>query len=207
MGQQAPVVHFIGLGGITLLAAFILLERHTKEPMMPIELFHSRTFTGANLLTFFLYTALSGTLFYLPLNLIQIQGYTPTQAGLAMLPLVITLFLLSRWAGGLVERYGARLPLTVGPLITACGYAVLAVPGVGGSHWTTYFPPMIVLGFGMAISVAPLTTTVMSAVVPVRTGATSGINSAISQTAALLALAVSASLFYQRFSERLPIST
>ena len=198
-------VRLIGIVGIALLGAFIIAERHTKEPMMPNELFRSRTFSGANALTFFLYAALSGALFYMPLNLIQIQRYSPTQAGLAMLPLVVTLFLLSRWAGGLVARYGAKLPLTIGPLIAACGYALLVIPEVGGTYWKTYLPAMIVLGVGMAISVAPLTTTVMNSVTPARSGAASGINNAIAQTAALLALAVCSPLFYQKFSERLPI--
>lgn len=200
-----PLIRSLGLAGVALLAAFVFAERHTEAPLMPVELFRSRTFSGANILTFFLYASLSGVLFYLPLNLIQIQRYTPTQTGAAMLPLVVTLFLLSRWAGGLVARYGARLPLTLGPLITAGGYALLAIPGVGGPYWRTYLPALIVLGCGMSISVAPLTTTVMSSVAPERSGAASGINNAVSQTAALLALAISSPLFYQQFSKALPI--
>jgi len=199
------LVRLIGIVGVAMLAAFVLVERRAREPIMPIELFRSRTFSGANILTFFLYAALSAALFYLPLDLIQIQGYTPTQAGMAMLPLVLTLFLLSRWAGGLIDRFGPRLPLTVGPLITACGYALLAIPGVGGPYWKTYLPALIVLGLGMAISVAPLTTTVMSSVSPGRSGAASGINNTVSQTAALLALAICSPLFYQAFSKSLPI--
>jgi EmrB/QacA subfamily drug resistance transporter len=198
-------VRLVGIAGAAILAAFVLVERRANEPMMPIELFRSRTFSGANILTFFLYAAMSAALFYLPLNLIQIQGYTPTQAGLGMLPLVLTLFLLSRWAGGLVDRYGPRLPLTVGPLITACGYGLFAIPGVGGPYWKTYLPALIVLGLGMAISVAPLTVTVMSSVSPARSGAASGINNAVSQTAALLALAISSPLFYQAFAKSLPL--
>ncbi len=199
------LVRLVGIAGIATLAAFVLVERRAKEPMMPIELFQSRTFSGANILTFFLYAALSGTLFYLPLNLIQIQGFTPTQAGMAMLPLVLTLFLLSSWAGGLVDRYGPRLPLTMGPLIAACGYALFAIPGVGQPYWKAYLPALTVLGLGMAMSVAPLTTTVMSSVTPAKSGAASGINNAISQTAALLALAISSPLFYQAFAKSLPI--
>ncbi len=199
------LARLVGIAGIAVLTAFLLVERRAKEPMMSIELFRSRTFSGANILTFFLYAALSGTLFYLPLNLIQIQGYTPTQAGMAMLPLVLTLFLLSRWAGGLIARYGPRLPLTMGPLITACGYGLLAIPGVGGPYWKTYLPALIMLGLGMVISVAPLTMTVMSSISPARSGAASAINNSISQTAALLALAICSPLFYQAFAKSLPI--
>jgi EmrB/QacA subfamily drug resistance transporter len=195
--------HLAGFIGLTFLGTFIYAERRASAPLMPVDLFRSRNFTGANLLTFFLYAALAGTLFYLPLNLIQIQGYSPTEAGAAMLPLVVIMFTLSRWAGGLIPRYGAKLPLVLGPMITAAGYVSLAIPGVGGSYWKTYLPAMVVLGFGMSISVAPLTTVVMSSVDQRRAGAASGVNNTISQTAALLALAICSPLFYLKFSDSL----
>jgi EmrB/QacA subfamily drug resistance transporter len=190
-------------GGVLALLVLLWWEAHTPAPMLPLKLFRSWSFSGANAMTLLLYFALSGALFFVPFELIDIQGYSAAQAGAAFLPLTLVMAALSRWAGGLAVRYGERLPLVVGPLIATVGLVLLALAAGGGSYWTSFFPAMTVLGLGMAISVAPLTTTVMRSAGDRYAGAASGINNATARVAGLLAVALLGALAVGAFTTAL----
>lgn len=198
-----PAVLASLLVGGAVLAAFVWFESRTVAPMMPLQLFRSPAFSGANAITLLLYFSLSGAMFFLPFNLIRIQGYSAALAGAAFLPMSLTMGLLSRWSGGLIERYGPRRLLIVGPLIAALGLALFAVPGIGGAYWKTFLAPMAVLGFGMAISVAPLTTTVMRGAQDRYAGVASGINNTTARVAGMLAVALLGAIAVGEFGRAL----
>jgi EmrB/QacA subfamily drug resistance transporter len=191
LGFKNPKVFTSLFIGAAALVTFLVAEKRGKNPMMPLGLFKSKTFAGANLLTLFLYSALGGILFFLPFNLIRVQGYSATAAGAALVPFVLTMFLLSRAASGLIERFGARLPLVAGPVIAGIGFALFSfAPVNSNNYWLDFFPAIMVMSLGMTISVAPLTTVVMGAVEERHAGIASGINNTVSRAASLLAIAV-----------------
>ncbi|HTC93167.1 MAG TPA: MFS transporter [Terriglobales bacterium] len=203
LGWSNPLVLGSLIVGFGCLVALVFVEARVTSPMVPLTLFKSRSFSGANLLTLFLYAAIGIFFFLLPLNLIQVQRYSASAAGAAILPLILLMFLLSRWAGGLVAHYGPRGPLTIGPLITAMGFVLFTLPSVGNSYWRSFFPALIVLGFGMTVTVAPLTTVVMNSVDQDRVGTASGINNAVARVAGVLAIAVLGIVMVKAFGSRL----
>jgi MFS family permease len=166
-----------------------VIEARSAHPMVPLGLFRIRAFAGTNLLTLFLYAALSATFFLLPFELIQAQRYSPSAAGAALLPLIVLISVLSRPAGAIADRIGPRVPLTVGPAVAALGFFLLAVPHDDPRYVTALLPSLTVLGLGMAMTVAPLTAAVLNAVGERDTGTASGINNAVARVAGLVAIA------------------
>jgi EmrB/QacA subfamily drug resistance transporter len=190
LGWHDPRVSGALILGVLSLVAFVLVELREDTPMVPPSLFNIPAFTGANLLTLFLYSAIGVFFFLLPLDLIQVHGYSATAAGASTLPLTLLMFSLSRWSGGLVARYGPRLPLIIGPLIVAAGFIIFALVATQSSYWRSYFPAFLVFGVGLSVTVAPLTTTIMTSVDNDRAGTASGINNAVARVAGVLAIAI-----------------
>ncbi len=203
LGARHPIVLAALLLGVVMLVALVIVEGRGRSPMMPLKVFRSRTFSLANALTLLLYAALAMVMFLVPLVLIQVQHYTATQAGAAIVPFAVIMFAGSRWAGGLIGRVGPRLPLTIGPAVAAVGIAMFVMTRVGGSYWSAVFPAVCLMGAGMTITVAPLTTTVMGAVETAHSGVASGINNAVSRVAGLLAIAVFGVLLANSFNARI----
>jgi EmrB/QacA subfamily drug resistance transporter len=189
-GFLVPRILITLVTGTVLVVLFLVVEKRVKNPLLPMNLFRARNFSGANLLSLLVYAALGSVLFFFPFNLIQIQNYSATAAGAALLPFVVVMFALSRWTGGLVHRFGPRLPLVIGTLVTGCGYVAAVIPKVGGSYWTTFFPAILLLGIGMSFCVAPITTTVIEAAGARFSGLASGFNTAVARVAALVSIAV-----------------
>lgn len=205
-GFDSPLVLLSIIGGVVAFIAFIWNERRSDHPMMPLRLFTSKTFSGANLLTLLLYGALGGALFFLPLNLIQVQGYAESVAGFALLPMMLLMVGFSFFMGGVVDRYGPRIPLIIGPSIVFVAFVLLSFIGITegqDAYWTTFFPAVIVFGIGMGITVAPLTTSVMGSVPQHNAGIASGINNAVSRSSQVLAVAIMGGIALLLFSQGL----
>ncbi len=190
-GEQGPAALPLALGavGLALLAGFVLVERRSDHPMLPVSIFASRQFTAANLVTFAVYAALAGVFFLLVLHLQVVGGFSPLVAGLALLPITVVMLLLSARAGAMAQRHGPRWLMTVGPLLAAVGILLLLRIGPAASYAVDVLPAVTVLGLGLAATVAPLTTTVLSAASTRHAGVASGVNNAVARTAGLLAVA------------------
>ena len=181
------------LAGLLLFALFIIIEYSSKHPMMPLNLFTNLTFSGANLLTMFLYAALGAAMLFLSLNMVQVQGYSQLQSGLTFLPFTVLMISIARFAGSIADQYGPRLLLIAGPLVTGTGFLLLSlVKQTSGAaqYWVTFFPGIMVMGLGMSFTVAPLTTAVMGSVSDHLSGTASGVNNAVSRIAGVLTNAV-----------------
>jgi EmrB/QacA subfamily drug resistance transporter len=203
VGWHNPQVYFSLAGGAIFFTAFIFIEQKSKHPMMPLQLFRNLTFSGANLLTLFLYAGLGSGMLFLSLNLVQVQGYSQLQSGLTFLPFTILMIAIARFAGGLADKYGPRRLLILGPALAGLGLLILSfVKQTNGAsdYWTTFFPGIIVFGLGMSFTVAPLTAAVMGSVSNHLSGTASGVNNALSRIANVFANAIFGALAVLLFS-------
>ncbi|MEM0940226.1 MAG: MFS transporter [Bacteroidota bacterium] len=184
IGYSNPIVTVSFMGGLIALLFFILVERKIKEPMVPLTLFKNQTFSGVNLLSFFLYAGLGAMMLFLSLNIIQIQGYNQLQAGLTFLPFSFTMIIAARKMGSLSDKFGSRNFLIVGPAITGAGMFWLSTVGITSGpsdYWVTFFPPFMIFAIGMSVTVVPLTTAVMNSVEGSKSGIASGINNSVTR--------------------------
>jgi EmrB/QacA subfamily drug resistance transporter len=189
-GWTDPTVVTLGVLGVAALAGFVAVEARGSHAMVPLDIFRNRLFSAANAVTFIVYAALSGALFLLPIQLQVVSGYSPIEAGSALIPLTVVILLLSSWAGRLAQRIGPRLPMGLGPIIAAVGLALLTRAGPDASYLSDVLPAVLVFGLGMAVTVAPLTVTVLGAAGEERAGIASAINNTVARVAGLIAVAV-----------------
>lgn len=202
-GWTRPVALISLLGGAAVLAVFVWIERRQSEPLVPLHIFRNPLVSGANLATLLLYCALNGVLLFPVLNLQQVQGYSPSAAGLALLPVIVLITFLSGPAGSLADKLGPRPQMIIGPLLVAVGAGLLAVGGTSILYPRDFLPGAVLIGLGMALVIAPLTKSAL-AVRPELSGAASGVNNAAARVAALLAVAVLGAIMVSIFSARLP---
>ncbi|HZN16472.1 MAG TPA: MFS transporter, partial [Acidimicrobiales bacterium] len=179
----------IGVGGVAALVGFVVYEQRSAHPMLPFDIFRSAQFTGANLATFLLYGALSGAFFVLAIALQRALRYSPTAAGAALIPITLLMLALSPRAGVVGQRLGPRIPMTVGPLISAAGLALLTTVDPGDHYLTGILPAIAVFGFGLSVTVAPLTAAVLAAAASDHAGIASAVNNTVARVAGLLAVA------------------
>lgn len=192
-GFSHPLIIISLFLGCLSLIVFLFVEIKSRHPMIPLALFKSPIFSAANILTLFIYAALGGAMFFIPLNLIQVQGYSEVYAGLAMLPIMVSIALISPSMGKFVDKHGCRLPLMLGPLIAGIGFFIMATIGITigiDAYWRTFCIAFVLLGIGLGITVAPLTTAVMGAVSTNNSGIASGVNNTIARAAGVLAIAL-----------------
>jgi len=203
IGIDYPTVFLSIPTGVLLMWGFVRVEKKEQVPMVPMTLFKSRNFTGANLITFCIFFSLAGVLFLMPFNLIQVQGYSATVAGAALLPFPILVGALSRSIGGLINRCGPRPLLTAGTLLTSLGLMLLGLYGDTPSYWTSFFPAISCAGLGIALSFAPLNTTVMNSVKESVKGSASGVKEAVSRLSGMLSVALLGALAVGTFGQSL----
>ncbi|NGP76892.1 MFS transporter [Balneolaceae bacterium YR4-1] len=205
-GIYNPVVLITGGLGIIIFCAFIWLEKNIENPMVRLGMFRSMSFSGANLVTLFFYFSLAGVFFLLPFNLIQVQGYSATAAGAAFIPFPLLVGGLSRWSGGMIVRFGARPMLMAGPIITSLGFLLLGLYGTGSNYWFCFFPGISLMGLGVAVSFAPMNTTVMSSVDKSDAGSASGVNKAVARLSGMLSVALLGALAITLFGNELSVT-